>query len=100
MKKSIFFIAIFLLFSIIFLEFSNLQASRSTFNFVQSKKPIYCVDTNEKKVAISFDAAWGADNTKKILDILDSYEVHATFFLVGFWVEKYPDMVKDKITLR
>ena len=59
------------------------------------KKPIYCVETNEKKIAISFDAAWGADNTKKIMDILEDYKVDATFFLVGFWVDKYPEMVKE-----
>ena len=59
------------------------------------EKPIYSVETDEKKIPISFDAAWGADKTRNILDILDSYEVHATFFLVGFWVEKYPDMVKE-----
>lgn len=56
--------------------------------------PIYSVDTNEKKVAITFDSAWGADKTLKIIDILNEYNVTATFFLVGFWVEKYPDMVK------
>ena len=56
--------------------------------------PIYRVDTEEKQVAISFDAAWGADKTQQILDVLKEYEVTATFFLVGFWVDKYPDMVK------
>ena len=64
--------------------------------FAQNElKPIYSVDTDEKKVAISFDAAWGADNTVKLMEICESYEVHATFFLVGFWVDKYPDMVKE-----
>lgn len=56
--------------------------------------PIYCVDTDEKKIAISFDAAWGDQYTKGILDILDKNDIKATFFLVGFWVDKYPDMVK------
>ena len=56
--------------------------------------PIYSVDTEEKKVAISFDSAWGADKTLKIIETLKEYNVEATFFLVGFWVEKYPDMVK------
>ncbi len=56
--------------------------------------PIYCVDTDEKKVAISFDAAWGDQYTQDILNILDEYDIKATFFLVGFWVDKYPDMVK------
>ncbi len=57
--------------------------------------PIYCVDTAEKKVAISFDAAWGADKTSGIMDILEEYNVQATFYLVGFWVDKYPDKVKE-----
>lgn len=56
--------------------------------------PIYCVDTDEKKIAISFDAAWGADKTSDILAILKEYDVKTTFFLVAFWVDKYPDMVK------
>ena len=56
--------------------------------------PIYNVDTPEKKVAITFDSAWGADKTTKIVDILQEYGVDATFFLVGFWVEDYPDMVR------
>lgn len=56
--------------------------------------PIYCVNTEEKQVAISFDAAWGADKTQEIIDILKEYEVTGTFFLVGFWIDKYPEMVK------
>ena len=59
------------------------------------KYPIYSVQTEERKVAISFDAAWGADKTSSIMDLCDEYNVKATFFLVGFWVEKYPDMVKE-----
>jgi polysaccharide deacetylase family sporulation protein PdaB len=56
--------------------------------------PIYSVETEEKKVAISFDTAWGADKTEGILEILKQYGVGATFFMVGFWVEEYPDLVK------
>ena len=58
-------------------------------------KPIYRVDTKEKKVAISFDAAWGADKTAGIMDIMDEHGVKGTFFLVGFWIDKYPDVVKS-----
>lgn len=56
--------------------------------------PIYCVDTDEKKVAISFDAAWGADDTEELLTILKNNDVKATFFLCGYWVDKYPEEVK------
>lgn len=57
--------------------------------------PIYSVDTNEKKIAISFDAAWGDQYTNDILDTLDKYNVKTTFFLVEFWAERYPEMVKE-----
>jgi len=56
--------------------------------------PIYAVDRTDKEIAITFDSAWGADKTLGILELLKEYNVNATFFLVGFWVDKYPDMVK------
>lgn len=56
--------------------------------------PIYCVKTNEKKVAISFDAAWGNEQTQTLIDILNKYHVKTTFFVVGAWVDKYPESVK------
>lgn len=59
------------------------------------KLPIYCVDTgDDKKIAISFDAAWGADDTEELLSILEENDVKTTFFMCGYWVEKYPDKVK------
>lgn len=56
--------------------------------------PIYCVETDKKQVAISFDAAWGNEQTETLLDILKEKNVKSTFFLVGDWVDKYPDSVK------
>jgi Predicted xylanase/chitin deacetylase len=56
--------------------------------------PIYCVNTDEKKVALSFDAAWGNEDTRNILAILAKHHVKVTFFMTGGWVEKYPDDVK------
>lgn len=56
--------------------------------------PIYCVQTDEKKVALSFDASWGADKTEAILACLDSYDIRANFFTVGFWAEKHPELLK------
>lgn len=64
-------------------------------NTVNGKElPIYSVETEEKKVALSFDAAWGNEDTQKILDILKEYDIHVTFFMTGEWVEQYPDDVK------
>ena len=61
---------------------------------MDKKLPVYCVETTEPKISISFDAAWGADDTDELLRILKENEVKATFFLCGYWVEKYPEEVK------
>ena len=56
--------------------------------------PIYSVETNEKKVAISFDCAWGVEHTDALLDAMEKNDVKCTFFAVQFWVEKYPEYVR------
>lgn len=56
--------------------------------------PVYCVETTEKKVGLSFDAAWGNEDTPRILEILKKHDVHVTFFMTGGWVEAYPEDVK------
>ncbi len=56
--------------------------------------PIYCVETSEPKIALSFDAAWGNEDTAEILSILKKHDVHVTFFMTGGWVEHYPEDVK------
>lgn len=60
--------------------------------------PIYCVDRSADngapKVSLSFDAAWGNEDTAKILETLAKHNVKVTFFMTGGWIEKYPDDVK------
>ena len=56
--------------------------------------PIYSVETDEKKIAISFDCAWGVDHTDTLLDTMAKNDVTCTFFAVQFWVEKYPEYAK------
>lgn len=56
--------------------------------------PIYCVETDKKQVALSFDAAWGNEDTPRILETLRKHNVKVTFFMTGGWVESYPDDVK------
>lgn len=74
--------------------FGENSASSVFFGDNLRKVPIYNVQTEEKKVALSFDAAWGADKTVGIINTLKEYNVKATFFLVGFWVEDYPEEAK------
>ncbi len=68
--------------------------SVSVFAYSDRLLPIYCVETEKKQVAISFDAAWGNDDTETLIKILKDYKVPATFFVVGAWVDKYPESVE------
>lgn len=61
---------------------------------VKRSLPIYSVEREDKTVAISFDAAWGNEDTQALIDILDEYNVKTTFFVVADWVDKYPESVK------
>ena len=68
-------------------------------NSINGKElPIYCVECNESKIALTFDAAWGNEDTSQILDILKKHDVKVTFFMTGGWVEKYPDDVRAILT--
>lgn len=93
-KKSII-IALVAVFAAIILGVTYGEVSKAADAAAAKRIPIYSVETAEPKVALSFDAAWGADKTEKIMDICDSYGVKATFFLVGFWIDKYPETTKS-----
>ena len=60
----------------------------------QRQLPIYSVERSDRLCAISFDAAWGNEDTQTLIDILARYNVKTTFFVVGDWVDKYPESVK------
>ena len=61
---------------------------------IQRKLPIYSVQTDEKKIAITFDAAWTNQDTDELIKILKKHNAKATFFIVGDWAEKFPESVK------
>jgi polysaccharide deacetylase family sporulation protein PdaB len=64
--------------------------------FASSRRiPVYSVENGKKTVALTFDAAYGADKTSAIMDVLEREGVDATFFLVGFWVKNFPDKAKE-----
>lgn len=83
-------VILFLLFASRITEKAAAYASAN----LERKLPIYCVQTDRPQVSVSFDAAWGADDTDELLRILSENNVKATFFLCGYWVEKYPDEVR------
>jgi len=92
-KKSVIIAAILI---IVIAALSALIGSQLSVAAANAKMvPIYCVDKAEKKVALTFDAAWGADKTSRIMDELEKYGYKGTFFLVGFWIDKYPEVAKE-----
>lgn len=97
-KKSFYKPLAFILVITAVLWFSNYlinEAVETIWHKSKENLPIYSVETDEKVVSISFDAAWGNEDTQELLDILDKYEIKATFFLVGSWVDKYSEDVKN-----
>ena len=72
------------------------SGSLSVMSQLGAKKPIYYVEMEDEKkaVAFSFDAAWGAEETQKIIDLFEQHGLKTTFFVVKFWVEDYPEMAK------
>ena len=92
-KKGIFVFSMVLLAAVVVVAGFSHRAETAS---AQTEKivPVYCVDTDEKKAAITFDAAWGADDTQRIIEILKKHNAKATVFTVGDWARKYPDSVK------
>lgn len=93
--KSIRYVLLVLLVAVLLaISFNGVSSAQVFFGYNAKLVPVYSVATDKKQVAISFDAAWGADKTEQIMSTLKEYNVNATFFLVGFWVDKYGDLVK------
>ena len=61
---------------------------------VPSSVPIYRVNTDEKKIALTFDAAWDDADTDELMAVLDENGVKASFFVVGGFIDRYPETVK------
>ena len=94
-KKKIIRLAVIVITSILLTALVGGSALYQTFYQGKYRKlPIYRVRTDEKKIAISFDCAWGVDYTDALLSVMEKEQVKCTFFMVEFWTEKHPDYVK------
>lgn len=87
--------AISLLVVVMCVSFMGRVLYKDAFAPTSKKLPIYSVETTEKKMCITFDVNWGVDKTKDILDILDKYNIKATFYIIGLWCDDYPELVKE-----
>ncbi len=68
--------------------------SISVFNAGNRNLPVYSVARDDNKAAVTFNCAWNDSDIDSILSTLKSYNVKATFFIVGDWAEKYPESLK------
>ena len=71
----------------------NKQISEDVQKFIDSVKNIYN-GTDGKRVFLTFDDGPTKEVTPHILDILDKYNIKATFFVLGTRVEQNPDILK------
>ena len=89
-------ISLMTVFFLFFVASNWTQKNRDTVEVFSSKKllPIYNVKTEENKVSLTMNCAWNADDVDKILEVLNQNNVKITFFMVGDWIDKYPEAVK------
>ncbi|MDE6338533.1 MAG: polysaccharide deacetylase family protein [Muribaculaceae bacterium] len=52
-------------------------------------------DEGDKNVYLTFDDGPIPEVTPRLLDLLDEYDIKATFFMVGDNVRKYPDIYRE-----
>lgn len=57
--------------------------------------PLFQVNTNKPLAAFAINVAWGEEHLPQLLEVLEEAETAATFFMVGDWVEQFPDLTKD-----
>lgn len=88
---SVFICAAVLILSVAVTDSAGVYFCKST-----RRVPVYSVETasEDKVIALTFDAAWGADKTQGILDIMSQHDAKGTFFLVGFWIDKFESETK------
>lgn len=93
-KKFLSIISLIILTLFLCVSLYSIDAEQVFLGYANRELPIYRVKTEQNKIAISFDCAWGVDYTDKLLDIMQDENVKCTFFMVEFWTKKYPDYVK------
>lgn len=96
-KNFSFIITVVILVSLIIYNFlgvhTNVLANVTSNTIDEGLLPIFGVSSSDMKIALTFDCAWENSDTMLLIDILDKYDVKATFFATGDWCERYPDDV-------
>lgn len=69
---------------------SIIQTANSEYNGT-----IYAGDKNSNNVSLMINVYWGNESLIKMLEILDKYEVKATFFVGGTWAQENQNLLKQ-----
>ena len=93
-KRAIYLVAAILL-SVLMLSVALGMSSKAIKTASKRLIPIYSVSRSDGKVALTFDAAWGSDKTRKIMDELEKNGFRGTFFLTGFWIDENEELTKE-----
>jgi peptidoglycan/xylan/chitin deacetylase (PgdA/CDA1 family) len=67
------------------------------YHTMQNKHPniLWFGDESRREIALTFDDGPHPKDTPQVLDMLAKHNIYATFFLVGKYVDKYPELVKQ-----
>jgi peptidoglycan/xylan/chitin deacetylase (PgdA/CDA1 family) len=77
------------------LGFAAQQTQSTIAGLIGAKRvPVYRVSTHKTEIAVTFNAAWEADEVPEILEVLQKYEAKCTFFVLGEFVDKNPEAVR------
>ncbi|WP_419962054.1 polysaccharide deacetylase family protein [Psychrobacillus sp. BM2] len=95
MIKRYTFVLCLIVFGIMFVLASNSKVSavKDRFHYENTGEIVWEIDTKEKVVALTFDDGPHPKYTAEILDILAKHNAKATFFIVGEYAEKNPDLI-------
>lgn len=80
-------------FTALFLWFEQV----SSFSLFSEQVPTALTKGNsdEEKIAITFNISWGEEKVEGILKQLKEHDVQATFFVSGEWAERHPTILEE-----
>jgi peptidoglycan/xylan/chitin deacetylase (PgdA/CDA1 family) len=85
-------VAVVLVSLLAFTLYGYIEPTSSAFGKVYIKG-----DTNQKVIALTFDDGPNEPYTTEVVNILDTYDIKGTFFMVGRNVELYPDIARRMV---
>lgn len=78
-----------------FVKYMNIQGKGIAETITKIKRKL-TVDPNKKMVALTFDDG-PSQYTEDFLNLFESYQANASFFMIGKNIAKYPDTVKHMV---